>query len=83
MTAQVTLQCLSVNYPKPITAKLLNNQSQAWEMMLSQHAMPSQSQAWEVMLSQHAMQLTLSIKEPAEAQNDRRGQSRDFSCSLA
>ena len=27
MTAQVTLQCLSGHYPKPITAKLLNSQS--------------------------------------------------------
>ena len=43
----------------------------------------SQSQAWEAMLSWHAMQLTLSIKEPAEAQNDRKGEGRDFSGSLA
>ena len=39
MTTQPTLQCLSVNYPKPITAKLLNSQSQAWEMILSLHGM--------------------------------------------
>ena len=39
MTAQATLLCLPVNYPKPIMAKLLNSQSQAWQMMLSQHAM--------------------------------------------
>ena len=39
MTVQANLQCLPVNYPKPIMAKLLNNQSQSWEMMLSQHAM--------------------------------------------
>ena len=39
MTAQATLQCLPVNYPSPITAKPLNSQSQACEMMLSQHAM--------------------------------------------
>ena len=53
---------------------------------------------WEIMLSQHAMhqpitglgndsvsacnQLTLPIKEPAEAQNDRRGEGRDFFSSL-
>ena len=40
MTAQATLQCLPVNHPKPIMAKLLNSQSQAWEMILSQHAIP-------------------------------------------
>ena len=39
MSAQATLQCLPVNYPKPIMAKFLNSQSQAWEMMPSQHAM--------------------------------------------
>ena len=39
MTAQATLQCLLVNYPKLITTKLLNSQSLAWEMMLSQHVM--------------------------------------------
>ena len=58
MIAQASLQHLPVNYPKPIMAKLLNSQSKAWEMMLSQHA----------------MQLTSPIKEPAEAQNDRRGE---------
>ena len=57
MTAEATLQCLPANYPKPITAKLLNSQSQAWEMMLFQNA----------------MQLTLLIKEPAEAQKDKTG----------
>ena len=30
---------LPVNYPKSITAKSLNSQSQVWEAMLSQHAM--------------------------------------------
>ena len=65
MTAQATLQCLPVNYPKPILAKLLNRKSQAWEAMLSQNA----------------MQLTLPIKEPTEAQNDRRRVGRDFSDS--
>ena len=39
MTVQATLQCMPVNYPKPIMAKLLNSQSQSWEMMLSQNAM--------------------------------------------
>ena len=39
MTAQNTLHCLPVNYPKPITAKLLNTQSQDWIMMLFLHAM--------------------------------------------
>ena len=43
----------------------------------------SQSLAWEAMPSQHTMQLTLSIKGPAEALNDRRGQGRDLSGSLA
>ena len=57
MTAQATLQCLPVNYPKAIMAKLLNSQSQASEMMLSQNT----------------MQLTLSIWEPAEAQKDEMG----------
>ena len=38
MTTQATLQCLPVNHPKPIMAELLNSQSQALEMMLSQHA---------------------------------------------
>ena len=57
MTAQATLQCLPVNYPKPITAKLLN----------------SQSQTWEVMLSQYAMQLTIPVKEPAEGQKEEMG----------
>ena len=61
------MTALPVNYPKPITAKLLY----------------SQSQAWEVILSQHAIQLTLPIKEPSEAQNDRRGEGWDFSSSLA
>ena len=67
MTAQATLQGLPVNYPKPVTAKLLN----------------SQSEAWEAMLSKIAIQLTLPIKEPAEDQIDRRGDGRDFSGSSA
>ena len=67
MTAQATLQGLPVNYTKPIMVKLLN----------------SQSQAWGVMLTQHAMQLILPIKEPVEAQNDRRRDGRDLSGSLA
>ena len=62
MITQATLQCLPVNYPKPIMAKLLNSQSQAWEMMLSQHA----------------MQLTSPMKEPAESQNDRRGEVETY-----
>ena len=33
------------------------------------------------MLSQHAKQLTLPIKEPAKAQNDRKGEGRDFHLS--
>ena len=57
MTAQSTLQCLPVNYPKPIMAKLLNSQSQAWEMMLFQNA----------------MQLTLPIQEHAKAQKEKMG----------
>ena len=67
-------------------------------MMLTQHAMhqqvrdfgchpsmpcASQSQAWEAMLFQNVMQLTLLIKEHVEAQNNRRGEGRDFSDSLA
>ena len=68
MTSQATLQCLLVNYPKPIIAKILNSQSQAWEMILSQHAMHQPTQAWEIMLSPNTMQLTLPKKEPAEAQ---------------
>ena len=55
MTAQATLQCLPVNYPKPIMAKLLNNQSEGLEMMLSQHAMCHPPKALEIMLSHHAM----------------------------
>ena len=55
------MTALPVNYPNQITAKLLNSQSQALEMMLSQCA----------------MQLTV----PAEAQNDRRAEGRDFSGS--
>ena len=51
MTAQATLQHLLVNYSKPITARLLNSQSQAWEMILSFNA----------------MHLALPIKQPAEA----------------
>ena len=39
MTAQAALQCLSVNYPKPIMAKFLNSQKQALKMMLPQKAM--------------------------------------------
>ena len=54
MTAQATLQCLPVNNPKHITAKLFNCQSTVGEIMLSQH----------------------TIKEPAEAQNDGRGEVR-------
>ena len=82
MIAQATLQCLPVNYPKPTMAKFLNSQSQAWEIMLSPHAMYQPIKAWEAMLSQHAMHLTLPIREPAEAQNDRR-EGRNFSGSLA
>ena len=72
MTAQVTLQCLTVNYPKPITAKLSCSQSQGWEMMLPSMLCASQSQAWKAVLSQHVMQLTLPIKESTEAHNDGR-----------
>ena len=36
-------------------------------------ASQSQAQAWEMMLSQNAMQLTLPIKEPAEAQKKEMG----------
>ena len=39
MTTHANLQCLPVNYPKPIMAKFVSSQLQAWEMMLSQHAM--------------------------------------------
>ena len=39
MTAHTILKGLLVNYPKLVTVKLLNSQAQAWEMMLSQHAM--------------------------------------------
>ena len=67
MTAQTILLYLPVNYHKPITAKLLNSWSQAWEMMLSQNA----------------MQLTLPVKEPAEALKDEREEGREFSGSSA
>ena len=40
------------------------------------------SQAWEAMLSQHAMQLTLPIKEPAEGEKDEEGEGRNLSGSL-
>ena len=53
MTAHATLQSIPTIYPNSITAKLLNSQLQAWEMMLSQSP----------------MQLTLPIKEPAEDQS--------------
>ena len=67
MTAQASLQYLPVGYPKPIMAKLLNNQSQAWEMMLPQNV----------------MQLIFPIKEPAEAQKDTMGEGRDLCSPLA
>ena len=70
MTAQATLLCLPVNYPKPIMAKLLNGQSQAERRCYPNMLCASQSWAWEIMLSQNAMQLTLPIKEPAEAEKD-------------
>ena len=57
MTAQVTVQCLPVKYPKPILAQLLNSLSQVWEMILSQNT----------------TQLTLPIKEPAKAQKEETG----------
>ena len=66
MTAQTTLQCVSASYHKPIMVKLLNSQSQALEMMLSQNA----------------MQLTLPIKEPADAQNDKEGKRVETSLVL-
>ena len=46
MTAQDILQYLPVNYPKPIMAKLLNSQSQAWEIILSQHATHQPITGW-------------------------------------
>ena len=57
MTAQATIKCLPVNYPKTIMAKLLNSQTWAWEMILAQNA----------------MQLMLPLKEPAEAEKDEMG----------
>ena len=58
----------------------------------------SQSKAWEMMLSQHAMHQPITglgsdaipacnavntpYQKPAEAQNNRRGEGRDFSSSL-
>ena len=71
MTAQVTLLCLPINYPKPIMAKLLNSSSQALEIMLSQHAMHQPITGLEMMLSLNVMQLTLPIKGPSETQEDR------------
>ena len=43
-----------------------------WKWYYPSMLYASQSQALEAMLFQHAVQLTLPIKEPAEAQNDRR-----------
>ena len=62
------MTALPINYPKPIIAKVLNSQSQTYEMMLYQHA----------------IQLTLPIKEHAEAHNNREEEEgRDFAGSLA
>ena len=82
-TAQATLQCLPINYPKPIMAKLLNSISQAWEMMLSKHVTYQPITSLGSNASQNTMQLALSIKEPAEAQKGRQEEGRDFSGSLA
>ena len=62
----------------------MHSQSQAWEVMLSQHAMCQPIIALEdhIISACNAVK-TLPIKEPVEAQKDEEGEGRDFSGSLA
>ena len=63
----------------------MHSQSQAWKVMLSQHVMcqPIIGLGSNAIPACNAVK-TLTIKEPAEDQNDREeGQGRDFSGSLA
>ena len=73
MTAQATLQCLPVNYPKPIMTKLWNSQLQAWEMTPSQHAMHQPITGLENDAITESNEANTPIKEPAEAQKDNVG----------
>ena len=84
MPAQTTLQFLAVDYPKPIMAKVLNSQSQAWEMMLSQHAICQPITGLGNNAIPECNAANAPLKEPAEAQKDKTGGGgRDFSGSLA
>ena len=53
--------------------------SQVWEVMLSQHAMclPTTGLGWDAIPACNAVQ-TLSIKEPAEVQKDKRERVETF-----
>ena len=73
MTAQATLQHLPVNFPKPIMAKLSNSQSQAWEMILSQHAMHKPVTGLGNDTIPECNAANNPIKESAEAQTEKMG----------
>ena len=62
----------------------LHSLSQAWEVMLSKHAMCQAITGLgsDAIPAYNAVN-TLPIKEPAEVQKDEEGESRNFSGSLA
>ena len=75
------MTALPVISPKPITAKLLNSQLQAWEMMQSQYAMCQPIRG----LGSNALPACNAFNTPHKraCRSSEQQDDRDFSVSLA